>query len=301
MNSDLAFDRSLYPFTSRFHVRNGLNLHYIDEGNPDAEPLVMVHGNPTWSFYYRNLIKQFRPAFRTIAVDHIGCGLSDKPGDEAYDYRLSSRIDDLESLLMSLNLKKKITLIVHDWGGAIGMGFAARHPDKIGRLMICNTFAFRVPETKRFPVGLWMGRNTCLGAVLIRGCNAFAGSAAYICAKKGLSREVRQGLLAPYNSWKNRIATLRFVQDIPLRPGDPSYAQLVEIEEALPKFSQTPMILFWGTKDFCFDRHFLHEWQRRFPNAEAHAYADCGHYIIEDAHDRIVPLLTRFLSRHPVS
>src|SRR6187549_3724693 len=125
--------RELYPFSSKFfdlgpaHVR----MHYVDEGS--GPPLVMVHGNPTWSFYYRRLVEAFRGNYRTIAVDHIGCGLSDKP--QQYNYTLAQRIDDLERLVISLNLEQ-ITMIVHDWGGAIGLGVAERQPQRIARLVI---------------------------------------------------------------------------------------------------------------------------------------------------------------------
>ena len=125
----------------------------------------MLHGNPTWSFYYRNLVLALRDSHRCIVPDHIGCGLSDKPPTTLYDYSLKSRIDDLEALLDSLGLRENLTLVVHDWGGMIGMGFAARHPERIKRIVASNTGAFPLPESKRLPWSLWLGRNTRLGTV----------------------------------------------------------------------------------------------------------------------------------------
>src|SRR5262249_37712127 len=144
-------------------------MHYLDEGS--GEPVVMLHGNPTWSFYYRNLILSLRDSYRCVVPDHLGCGLSDKPSEAAYDYSLKSRIDDLEALLNHLGVDK-ITLVLHDWGGMIGMGFAARQPDRIRRLIVSNTAAFHLPHSKRFPWSLKLGRNTRLGSWLILRRNA---------------------------------------------------------------------------------------------------------------------------------
>jgi haloalkane dehalogenase len=107
--------KTLYPFESHFIDRNGLNYHYLDEGQGD--PIVMVHGNPSWSFYYRNLASKLKESYRVIVPDHIGCGLSDKPDSTSYSFTLQERVDDLEALLDTLDIKKNITLVVHDWGG----------------------------------------------------------------------------------------------------------------------------------------------------------------------------------------
>src|SRR5512137_1165151 len=120
-----------YPFAGHYLDLDGLRLHYLDEGS--GEPVVMLHGNPTWSFYYRNLVLALRDKYRCIVPDHIGCGMSDKPGDDRYDYTLQSRVDDLEALLDSLGVTNGITLVVHDWGGMIGMAYATRHPERIKR------------------------------------------------------------------------------------------------------------------------------------------------------------------------
>ncbi len=291
-----AFDAA-HP--GRDFLRDGLRLHYLDEG--EGEPVVMVHGNPTWSFYYRNLVEALNGSYRTIVPDHVGCGRSEKPGDDRYDYTLKSRVDDLEALLDHLEVDRGITLVVHDWGGMIGMAYAARHPERIARLVILNTGAFPLPESKPFPWLLWICRDTRIGAWLVRGENAFARLAARIgCKRKPMSRDLRQAYLAPYDSWANRIATLRFVQDIPLGPGDRGYDIVAATADRLGLFADVPILIAWGLKDFVFDRHFLDEWTRRFPEAEVHAYPDCGHYVLEDAGDRIIPLVHSFLAAHPI-
>ena len=288
--------KNIYPFESNFLDRSGLQYHYIDEGSGD--PVVMVHGNPTWSFYYRNLIQALSGGYRTIAPDHIGCGLSDKPGDDRYEYTLRSRLDDLGALLSHLNIEREITLVLHDWGGMIGMLYAVRHPERIKRLVILNTSAFHLPDTKPFPWALWLCRNTALGAFLVRGFNAFSGIASHVgCKRKKMLPDIRRAYREPYSSWQNRIATLRFVQDIPLKPGDESYDLVAEVEQNVGKLTDKPMLVCWGLKDFVFDRHFLQCWEDRFPEAEVHRFDDCGHYILEDASDEVIAHIRNFLKR----
>jgi len=289
-----SFKKS-FPFKRNVISRHGHQYHYVNEGQ--GSPVVMVHGNPSWSFYYRNLVTALSENHQCIVPDHIGCGLSDKPGDDSYDYTLANRIDDLEALLDHLNVKDNITLIVHDWGGMIGMGYAARYPDRIKRIVVLNTGAFHLPAAKKLPPALWLGRNSVLGTVLVRGFNAFSGIASIIGVKrKPMAKDIRQAYVAPFNSWKNRISTLRFIQDIPLKEGDRNYQLVTDIAASLDQFKKLPMIICWGLKDFVFDKHFLAEWQQRFPNAKVHAFEDCGHYILEDASDEVVPLISDFLT-----
>lgn len=278
----------------------GVRYHYLDEG--EGEPVVMVHGNPTWSYYYRRLAEALAPDHRVVVPDHVGCGRSDKPGDDRYDYTLESRVRDLEALLLDHLKLDGITLVLHDWGGAIGMGFAARHPERVARLVVLNTAAFHLPPSKPFPWPLWVCRDTPLGAWVVRGLNGFCrGTARIGCKRSKMSRDVRAGYLAPYDSWAHRIAVHRFVQDIPLRPGDRSYDLVTSVQDRLSLFADTPMLIAWGLRDFVFDRHFLAEWERRFPGAEVHRFEGAGHYVLEDEHERIIPLVRAFLAAHPVA
>jgi haloalkane dehalogenase len=278
---------------------NGFRCHYVDEGS--GEPVVMVHGNPTWSFYYRELIKSLSGGYRTIAIDHIGCGLSDKPDGGKYEYKLKNRVDDLEVLIENLKIKEKITLVLHDWGGFIGMAYALRHPERISRFVLMNTAAFLPPPGKPIPLILTLVRSLRPLAVLaVQGFNLFALGALYKNSYKGLAKEVKAGLVAPYNCWKNRIATLKFVQDIHLTENNPSYHTVKQVDQNLKLFSSLPMLICWGEHDFVFDLDYLDEWQRRFPNAEVHRFPDAGHYVLEDASGKIIPLIDRFLSRNPL-
>jgi len=286
--------RDLYPFDSHFLDVDGGRMHYIDEGDADADPIVCVHGNPTWSFYWRRIAQEFKGTHRVVAMDHIGCGLSDKPQD--WPYRLADHRDNLLRLIEHLDLKR-VTLVVHDWGGAIGMAAAARAPERIARIVVTNTAAFR---SQNIPFSIATCRWPVFGPVMVRGLNAFARAAIIRAANTRLDGPVRSGLVLPYNSWANRIATLRFVEDIPLREDHPSYQALLETEEGLAQFTDRPMLICWGDSDFCFTDTFRAEWQRRFPDAEVHAWPEVGHYVMEDAHERVLPLMRDFIDRHPL-
>ena len=284
----------LYPFESHFEIIGGHRYHYVEEGR--GEPVLMLHGNPTWSFYYRELIKKLSPHFLCLAPDHIGCGYSDKPDDFSYSYTLEQRLHDLEVFLKRKGISQNIHLVVHDWGGIIGMAYAHRHPHAIKRIVLLNTAAFHLPKGKGFPWALRLAR-TWPGSICIRGLNAFAAIAAIEGVKRiRLSKEIRRGLTFPYNSWKNRIATLRFVQDVPLKPGDPGYALITEMQENLAQFRNKPTLIAWGMKDFVFDKDFLETWIQYLPQARVHRFEDSGHYILEDQQETIGRLVLDFFS-----
>jgi haloalkane dehalogenase len=288
-----------YPFTPHWFEHDGLKQHYVDEG--EGAPVLMVHGNPTWSYYYRHLVLALRGTHRCIVPDHIGMGLSDKPDDSRYEYSLRQRVADLEALHQHLVKTKGLperglTLVVHDWGGMIGLAFAAAHPERIARLVILNTGAFPMPADKRLPLALKLGRNTAFGAFLIRRFNAFAAGATRLAVVKPLPRQVREAYVAPYDTPANRIATSRFVQDIPLTSADRGYDIVVRTAAALPSFADRPALICWGLQDFVFDHTFLREFKRVLPNAQVHAWKDAGHYVLEDKREEIVALVQRFLA-----
>lgn len=299
-NGNTMIDKNisnLYPFKNNFHAHtDGIKQHYVDEG--DGQPFVMVHGNPSWSFLYRDMIKAFRSTHRIIAPDHIGCGFSDKPQIKKFPYRLADHIAKLEALINSFNFSKPIDLAVHDWGGAIGMGYATRNPDKIKRLVILNTGAFRLPSSCPFPWPLWLFRNTKAGAFLNKKFNAFALIASYTCTVTKMNKYVRQGFLAPYDCENNRVATTRFVQDIPLTPSDPSYSEILKIEQGLIKLQNKPTIVCFGRKDFVFNRHFYNEFKTKMPHAQMYNF-NAGHYLLEDVGDKVFELIKKFFSNNP--
>ncbi len=286
--------KKLYPFSSHFMKIRELDYHYLDEGS--GEPVVMVHGNPTWSFYFRSLVKGLSPKYRCLVPDHIGCGLSEKPNKTRYDFRLNSRVEDLGIFLDRLGIEKDITLILHDWGGMIGMAYAVRHPERIKRLVILNTAAFFLPKKKRLPIRLQIARNlTFIAGPAILKFNLFAIAALYMAAQKKLDKETKKALIAPYNSPENRLAILKFVQDIPLIPSDYSYSVVSNTERNLFRLRNKPMLICWGMKDFVFDADFLLQWRLRFPDARVYQFSQAGHYILEDIPEKVLKHINQFL------
>jgi len=284
----------LYPFESHYLNIDGHRYHYIEEGQGD--PVVLLHGNPSWSFYYRELIQKLSPNFHCLAPDHIGMGYSDKPGDADYDYTLQQRVKDLEKFLEAKGITKNITLIVHDWGGIIGMSYARHHQERIKKIVLLNTAAFLMPQNKRLPFMLKATR-TYLGSFFVRAFNSFSAGATFIGVKRTkMSREVSRGYRAPYNSWKNRIGTLRFVQDIPLKKGDAGFDYLEDLQNHLHLFKNTPILIAWGLKDIVFDKDILEKWIDYIPHAQVHRFEDCGHYILEDAQEEVGKLVIDFLA-----
>ena len=282
-----------YPFTPQaFTTPAGARLSYLDEGPRADEAVLMLHGNPTWSFYYRRLVRDLAPTHRCIVPDHVGMGLSARP--EAYDYTLATRIADLEALVAALGVKR-VHLVVHDWGGAIGFGFAARHPELIGRIVVLNTAAFASPRLPfRIAVCRWPG----LGPLLVRGCNGFAGPATWMAMhRRPLTPVERRGYLFPYGSWDARAAVSAFVQDIPREPGHRSWAALAAAEAGLAQFRDRPVLIAWGGRDFCFNDTFLVRWREVFPQARCERFADAGHYVLEDAADEVIPLIRAHLAK----
>jgi len=299
-----------YPFTpQRFEVRPGIAMSFLDEGPRDGEVIVMLHGNPSWSYYWRYLVLGLRDpasgrAYRCIVPDHVGMGLSDKPDDgihatPRYDYTLQSRIDDVDALLEHLGITGPVTLAVHDWGGMIGFGWALRDPSRIKRLVITNTAAFPLPAAKHFPKRLAMGRDSRIGGWLIRRFNLFARGAAAFGTVRRLPRDIADAYAGVYDGWTNAISTLRFMQDIPLGEGDRAWPLVQAVEAALPGYADRPAFIGWGLQDFVFDRHFLDGFRSALPNAEVHAFQDAGHYVLEDKHEVLVPAIRAFLDAHP--
>jgi|CZKI01.1.fsa_nt_gi pimeloyl-ACP methyl ester carboxylesterase len=284
----------LYPFSPKsFQTPGGARMSYVDEGPAGSEAVLMLHGNPTWSFLYRDLIREMSSTVRCVAPDHVGMGLSDKPG--AYDYGLASRIADIEALVGSLGLAK-VHLVVHDWGGPIGLGFAGRHPERVGRIVILNTAEF---PSGRIPARIALCRIPWLGAFLVRGLNGFAEAATWMAtASRRLTWDERRAYLHPYDSWANRIGIHRFILDIPMEPDHPTRRTLEEVSGGLSRLAAHEKMILWGARDFCFDDAYLSRWREIYPDARIERFEDAGHFVLEDAgadaRDRIRDFLTGF-------
>lgn len=278
-----------YPFTSHWlDLSAGVRMHFVDEGG--GSPLLMVHGNPTWSFYWRRLVAGLRDRHRCVAVDHVGCGYSDKP--QRYPYTLAQHTENLVRLVDHLDLQDA-TLLAHDWGGAIGLGAVLQRPNRFRRLVLFNTAAF---PPHFVPLRIRLCRTPVLGRLALRGLNLFARAAVKMAVERPLSSEARDGLLAPYDSWRHRVAIWRFVRDIPMTRAHPTWDTLERLEQGLRGFT-LPVDLIWGMKDWCFDTSCLQKFQEIWPHAETFPMDDAGHYVVEDAHEQILPLLSQRLAR----
>lgn len=267
--------RALYPFKSHFMDGPAGRIHYVDEGK--GHPVVLLHGNPSWSFLWRDLIVDLRGSFRCIAPDHLGCGLSDKP--RGGPYNLAGHTQRAIQLIDRLGLET-FDLVVHDWGGAVGMGIATRMAERIRRIVVTNTAAF---PSRRIPWRIAVCRTPFAGPFAVRYLNAFAGPSAFMTTVKPMPTDVRNGFLFPYRSVASRVAINAFVQDIPLSGRHPSFEELNSTASKLPLLKEKPMLIVWGERDFCFTTHFRDEWLRRFPSAHCVSDPDAGHYVLEDS------------------
>ena len=287
--------RAEYPFPSQWFDRgDGIRLHYLDEG--EGPPVVMVHGNPSWSFHFRDLVRGLSDRFRCVVPDHVGMGLSDKPGDDRYHYTLASRVDDLERLLDRLGIVEGATLVLQDWGGMIGLGWALRARGRVARLVVLNTSGFLLPASRSFHWQLALARSVLMRPIML-GLGGFSQTAVRTCVRRpgSMTAARREAYLWPHRSWSDRRAVLRFVEDIPLAPGDPAWDTARAIDEGLGTLAGLPVFIAWGSRDFVFDGHFLAEWRCRFPQAEVLELPDCGHWVLEDAPEQIVPRVRAFL------
>ncbi len=285
-----------WPYPGRSIDVGGHTMAYVDEGT--GPPVLLVHGNPTWSFYYRSLLAALPPlGLRAIAPDHIGMGRSDKPSADAYPHTLSRRVQDLGEFIDGLGLTGPISLVVHDWGGAIALAWAVDNADRVDKLVLLNTGAFPLPPDKVLPWTLRAARLPVIGDVAVRRLNAFSlGALVLGSGRRWLPAEARDGLLAPYDSPAHRVAVSQFVRDIPLGPSDRAYAVLARTEQRLHLLQDIPTLICWGMRDPVFDGVVLDHLVSLLPKADVHRFADAGHYVLEDAADRIVPLVTRLLA-----
>jgi cis-3-alkyl-4-acyloxetan-2-one decarboxylase len=300
--------RSLYPDCSRELHAGGLRYHYLDSGHSvsssaaagdravgsDLPVILCVHGNPTWSFYWRRVFERFGDSHRVIAVDHIGCGLSDKPSEREFDYSLPSHRDRLVQLIESLDLRNVI-LLAHDWGGAIGLAAALRCVERMSGIALLNTAAFPPPYV---PWRIAACRTPLLGTLAVRGANLFARAALRMTMNRSrLSEPVAQGLIYPYGNWRDRVAIDAFVKDIPMSPRHRTYAVLQQLETDLKRLEHVPKLLVWGMKDWCFRPEGLQRFLQHWPDATAIRLADAGHYVIEDDPEATLGALADFLCR----
>ena len=269
-------------------------MHYVGEG----EPLVLLHGDPTWGYLYRRFIPPLSTRARCLVPDHMAMGKSGVPSVQ-YPYRLRHHIDNLEKFILGLELHD-ITLAVHGWGGPVRLGFAIRHPRRLKRLILMNTWAFapwpggplpRLIELIRSPRGeaFIMGRNSYVKPALT----------ATTARAENLTETVLGAYLAPFPTPESRRALLSWSRDIPVTESDASYADMQHIENRLAQFKHLPVLLAWGMQDPVLPPAVLRRWQQLYSHATTLELDEASHFLQEDAPERIVQANEEFLEAYP--
>lgn len=290
-----TFDGS-FTFTPHYHDIHGFEMHFVDEGRGD--PIVFVHGDPTWGYLYRTFIPTLSQHSRCIVPDHMGMGKSGTPRD-LYPYRLRHHIANLEALMLRLELHN-MTLVLHDWGGPVGLGFATRHPERIKRLVLMNTWAFAPWPGGPFPRLIELIRSE-RGEKFVLEKNGYLEPALLgtTYRPENLTKTVMSAYRAPFPTPESRLALLCWSRDIPVGAADPSYSEMKRIEQGLGHFTKTPTLLMWGMRDPVLPASVLRLWQAIYPHATTREIEDASHFVQEDAPERTVRWIEEFLEANP--
>lgn len=279
-------NQSEYPFNSKFVYINGQNLHFIDEGK--GETILFVHGTPSWSFDYRNLIKHLKENFRCVAIDHIGFGLSDKP--EHYDYSTQNHSKTLEKFVIEKQLNN-ITLVVHDFGGPIGLNFAMNHPGKIKNLIILNSWLWSSKNDPDFIKIKRVLRSPIL-PFLYRYLNF---SPKFILPQsfgdKKLSKHLLKQYTQPFADKTQRNGVLAFAKSL---LNDQDWFE--ELWRRRNVLAEKPTLFIWGMKDSVIKPHNLRKFQTGFSNIKTLQLETCGHFPQEEQPEKVIKAIVEFLS-----
>ncbi len=273
---------------------------YVQTGPAEGPVVVLVHGNPTWSYLWRHLLRALGEAgFRAIALDHIGMGRSQRPPRGAYTATLSQRISDFDQFIAAVVPQGRFALVAHDWGGPISIGWGAEHANRLSHLVVMNTAGFSLPAGMTFPLSLRLARSRPLGILLTRRTNAFARATLRWGCSARLPQPVRRGYLAPYTSARARMGIVGFLRDIPVRARSHTHTILRRTEEQLPALDHVPTLVCWGMRDPVFNQRILTRWRELMPQAQVLQFDQVGHLIPEEAAPALADLLPAFLRDHP--
>lgn len=289
--------RALYPFESHFFTLNdGTRMHYIDEGPQDGDVLVFVHGYPLWSFEFRALVIYYAAqGMRCLAMDHAGYGLSDKPHNRRY-HTLTRHTNNLIEFINELDLHD-ITLIMEDWGGPFGLGYALARTANIKRLMLMNTWAFQDTYTHRLNPLINFATQPGIGELLFGTFNLVFSLGVQRWTQRNLSSAVLNAYKMPFREGRNRTALVQFPRMINTKPAHPSAQTMREIENHLDKLRRVPTLILWGADDPLFPPDVAEHWKTMMPRAHGPIMLEsAGHFLPEDAPNEVVYHLDKFLS-----
>ncbi len=288
-----------WPYEPHWLFTDGIRLHYVDEGARDGQPVVMLHGNPTWSYLYRNFIPALTGAgYRAVAHDELGFGRSDKP-KRAREYSIQRHVTHFTALMDELALDG-VTLVVQDWGGPIGLAWAVDNPDRVARLVVLNTFTGSAPPDMEVPFVFKLIVAPGTGEVLAKGAHAFVRQLLFkqgVAHPERLGSNERAAYLAPHPSWDSRTGVLAYPRLIASKDSSPTRPLADHIEANLGALAAKPVLICWAMRDPAFRAAMLAMWRQAFPGADVRELADASHFLQEDAHEEIVPALLDFLER----
>jgi cis-3-alkyl-4-acyloxetan-2-one decarboxylase len=280
-----------FPYDPHFVDAGEIRLHYVDEGPPDAPPLLFVHGNPTWSYLWRRPIAELSArGHRCVAFDHMGFGRSDKP-PQLSAYSLERHIENALALIDALDLSD-VTLVGHDWGGPIGLGALLERRDRLRAMVLMNTWAWELPSF--LPPFLREFRTEGLGEILALGGNLFVESIPGGMRRRDADPLMMEAYRAPFPDYWSRAGTLAFQREIPLTERDRSAPLMASIHERLPQLS-VPALFVWGMRDPVFQPVFLEQWRELFPKAQTVELDDASHFLVEDSPDAVTAAIEGFL------
>ncbi|MEM8531962.1 MAG: alpha/beta fold hydrolase [Chloroflexota bacterium] len=281
-------DRVAYPFESHYFEVDGARMHYVDEGQ--GAPVVMVHGTPTWSFLYRHMIKALSPHYRCIVPDHLGFGLSDKPEHIGYYPRDHAR--RLRALIEHLGLRD-LTLVVHDFGGPIGLSYAIEQPDNVRAVVLFNTWLWSL-QGELIPEAAGISSRGPIGTFLFEQLNyeVHVVFKSVWGDRSKLTRDLHQQYIRPFPQPRDRQSVRLLARE--LRASSAWYDALWAQRE---RIKDIPTLLLWGGKDLLFKTKHLTRWQSLFTNAQTVTFPESGHFVQEEAPDKLNPIVAQFLEQ----
>jgi len=289
----------LFPWPqSRLDV-NGRRMAYIDEGSNDARPVLLLHGNPTWSFLYRDFVEPLKNAgYRVIAPDCIGAGYSDKPRSDAA-YSLAHHIADLVSLIDQLDLKG-FAIVGQDWGGPQGVGAALQRRDRLVALTLMNTWLYTDYKgrfhTMARPWTSWHA--PIIGPYFMKRKKVLSHGGPSVTTRRGMSDIEARGYHHVYDERESETVTLTWPRSIPLREGDRGWADMAMIQRRLPELASTPIQLLWAPEDQVFPIEYANRLKELLPHAEGPMVFDgAAHFLQDDRGPDLVAAIIPFLDR----
>jgi haloalkane dehalogenase len=277
-------DLAGWPYEPRYVVQDGLRMHYVEEG--DGDPILLLHGEPTWGFLYRRLIPIVARAGRVVVPDLFGFGRSDKPVDRAA-YSFDRHHGSIERLVLELDLRD-LTVVVHDWGGPIGLRFAVTHPERVARLVLLNTgVGVGAPSEP------WLRFRALVREV---GTQFTASRLVQVACVSQLGDDAIRGYDAPYPAAESKAGALAFPELVPTEPDHPSAGAMLDVRDALSRWDKPALVLF-SDSDRVFSPAHAERLAAHIPGAlPAEIVAGAGHFLQEDRGEEIAERIVRFLA-----